>query len=147
MRRAAGYILFHRSSGGLRFLLLRNARHGTWSFPKGHLKQEESWETGARRELAEETGITAIRPLPHFRGELRYTVSALHRPKAQADYEKHLMLFLAEVDSLDWERSPEHDAGDWLSPEVVRERLEQRDLRQVFEDALAHLESPDPPSR
>ena len=42
-------------------------RLGRWDFPKGKVEQGEGFETAARREVAEETGITSVevvRPLP-----------------------------------------------------------------------------------
>ncbi len=32
--------------------------HGTWALPGGHLEYKELWETCAKREVMEETGIT-----------------------------------------------------------------------------------------
>lgn len=40
-----------------RFLLVRGAKTGIWSFPKGHLKYGELGQECALRELKEETGI------------------------------------------------------------------------------------------
>jgi bis(5'-nucleosidyl)-tetraphosphatase len=53
--RAAGYLLFRGSAGGLEFLLLRTADR--WDVPKGLVEPGESLLAAAGRELLEETGI------------------------------------------------------------------------------------------
>jgi len=40
-----------------RILLVRGAKTGKWSFPKGHLKMSEMGQECALRELREETGL------------------------------------------------------------------------------------------
>jgi 8-oxo-dGTP pyrophosphatase MutT (NUDIX family) len=139
MREAAGYVLFHGDGDSRRFLLLRNAKHGTWSFPKGHLEEGETAEAGARRELEEETGITDIAPVPGFDERLAYTVGAGSRkPGAQA-YEKTVRLFLARAASDRWRRSKEHDEGGWMREGEVHARLQHEDLKRLFARALERL--------
>lgn len=72
-----------------RLLLLRHGRTGRWVLPGGKLDPGESFETCARRELAEETGLRAGRltPVQLLQGpEFRYedsgtwdSVGALYR--------------------------------------------------------------------
>ena len=40
--------------------LVHNAHTGTWGFPKGAIEEGEDDETAAKREIAEETGITEL---------------------------------------------------------------------------------------
>lgn len=141
MRRAAGYILFHREAGETRFLLLRNAHHGTWSFPKGHLEPGEDLATGARREVREETAIEAWRHVPGFEARLAYTVKKEDRPGATEDYRKEVVLFLGETPDRSWQRSSEHDAGDWYTASGVLERLGPPDLKDAFSRCVAFLET------
>jgi len=61
---SAGILLFQRSEGGSRVLLVHPggpfwARKdaGAWTIPKGEYEPPEDAETAARRELAEETGL------------------------------------------------------------------------------------------
>jgi ADP-ribose pyrophosphatase YjhB (NUDIX family) len=54
---AAGGILWKKISGEYKICLVYRERYGgKWSLPKGKLKENESWETAAVREVNEETG-------------------------------------------------------------------------------------------
>ena len=56
---SAGGLVIRRISGVLSVLLIMDG-HGNWGFPKGHLDDGENSLEAARREIAEETGITNI---------------------------------------------------------------------------------------
>lgn len=53
--RAAGGVVAHDD----RVLVVHRPRYDDWSLPKGHLRRDETWQQGALREVAEETGLTA----------------------------------------------------------------------------------------
>lgn len=53
--RAAGGVLVYDD----RVLLVHRPRYDDWSLPKGHLRRGETWQQGALREVAEETGLDA----------------------------------------------------------------------------------------
>ncbi len=142
MREAAGYVLFHREVDGLRILLLRNARHRSWGYPKGHLEPGETHETAARRELGEETGIEAIEPISDFDEESTYDLPPPPGAPEDAEAEtKHVRYFLAEAPDPAFRRSPEHDAGGWMMPEEAIALLGHEDLRRILRAALARLKS------
>jgi len=54
--RAAGGIVWRQTAAGPRLAVIRRARQGDWSLPKGKLDPGEAWQDAARREIAEETG-------------------------------------------------------------------------------------------
>ena len=74
VQEAAGYIVYVAEATGPRFLLLRNASHHTWGFPKGKLEPGEDAHAGALRELREETSIEKIHPDDDFTAESVYEV-------------------------------------------------------------------------
>jgi ADP-ribose pyrophosphatase YjhB (NUDIX family) len=53
---SSGGVVFRRTGGGLRFLLIRDP-YANWGLPKGHLEGAETPEQAALREVAEETGL------------------------------------------------------------------------------------------
>jgi len=56
---SAGFVLMRREPGGWRLLMLRAYRN--WDFPKGQVEPGEEPLAAARREVAEETGLTDLR--------------------------------------------------------------------------------------
>lgn len=55
---AGGVVVRHTPAGPL-FLLIRDPYHN-WGLPKGHVEAGESAESAARREVAEETGLSGL---------------------------------------------------------------------------------------
>lgn len=59
--RAAGGVVWRRSpTGETEILLVHRPKYDDWSLPKGKLTPGESHEEGARREVAEETGLDVV---------------------------------------------------------------------------------------
>ena len=148
MEEAAGYILFHDAPEGRRFLLLRNRRHLTWGFPKGHVETGEDHAAAALRELAEETGISAVEPIVDFETQSVYVPKRRDDDEADEPQKKRVVYFLGRAASGRWTRSDEHDAGGWMTAEEVVASLRFEDLRRVFREALRRLASvPAAPAR
>ncbi|WP_433451189.1 NUDIX hydrolase [Streptomyces sp. CA-142005] len=124
--RAAGCVLWRRSpvSGDLEICLVHRPKYDDWSHPKGKLKRGEDALAGALREVAEETGYTAVpgAELP----TLRYLANG--RPK-QVRY------WAAEAVSGHFAPNAEVDRILWLSPAAARSRLTQPRDRELV-DAL-----------
>src|SRR3954470_6838993 len=95
--RSAGYIIYRVHPGDgprvdrVEYLLLDYGRH--WDFAKGHVEAGENDHQAARRELAEETGITDIQEIDGFAREIGY----FFRHKNRGLIRKTVIFFLAEV--------------------------------------------------
>ncbi|CAL9517771.1 NUDIX hydrolase [Streptomyces sp. Tu 3180] len=123
---AAGCVLWRRSpvNGELLLCLVHRPKYDDWSWPKGKLKRGEDPLAGALREVAEETGHTAVPavelPPAHY--------LAGGRPK-------RVRYWAAEAVSGTFTPGDEVDRILWLPPRAARARLtEPRDAELV--DAL-----------
>ena len=116
--RAAGGIVVRDGS----VLLVHRPKYDDWSFPKGKLEDDESWEDGAVREVAEETGLRCT--LGAFVGSTRYFVpqgpKAVRYYRMSCDGEPRAQ---NEVDDVRWVPFPE--ASALLTHERDRRLLER----------------------
>ncbi|MFQ5748462.1 MAG: bis(5'-nucleosyl)-tetraphosphatase [Planctomycetota bacterium] len=132
---AAGILLWKGSSGAPEFLLLKNARHGTWSFPKGRLEPGEDLHACAFRETAEETGFRLDRK--DLCGDFADT--GIYQPGPGRW--KRLVLFLAAhpLDPAGLRLSPEHQESGWYGKQEALERLVHQGLRRALLRAVHRL--------
>jgi len=119
--RAAGAVVFRRTPGGIRLLVLR--AYSNWDFPKGLVEPGEDQLSAAKREVKEETGLSAVE-YP-FGDEFRETV-----PYAANKIARY---YLAETDEHDIELPvstalgrPEHHEFRWVSLDEAEELLPPR---------------------
>ena len=119
--RAAGAVVFRRTPGGIRLLVLR--AYNNWDFPKGLVEPGEDQLSAAKREVKEETGLTAV-DYP-FGEEYRETI-----PYAANKIARY---YLAETDEHDIELPvstalgrPEHHEFRWISLDEAEDLLPPR---------------------
>jgi len=119
--RAAGVVVFRRTGAGIYFLVLR--AYNNWDFPKGLVEPGEDQLSAAKREVKEETGLTAVE-YP-FGDEFRETV-----PYAANKVARY---YLAETEEHDIELPvstalgrPEHHEFRWVSLDEAEDLLPPR---------------------
>ncbi len=116
-----------RAAGGLivrdgAVLLVHRPKYDDWSFPKGKLEDDESWEECAVREVEEETGLRC--EVGAFVGATRYFV--LQGPKAVRYYRMTCAgepRAQNEVDEVRW--VPFAEARELLTHEHDRKLLDR----------------------
>lgn len=55
--KSCGAIVYRKFHGNTEILLIRHIKSGYWSFPKGHVEENETEVETALREIKEETGL------------------------------------------------------------------------------------------
>lgn len=127
---SAGGIVFRRSEGVVRFLLIRDSYHN-WGFPKGHLEASETPAEAALRETAEETGLEHL----VVRGPIRI-IDWYFRFRGRFIH-KYCHFFL--VESPEGEPNPQKDEGitacRWVTYEEALETLSYDNARGVLRRA------------
>lgn len=132
-KRAAGAIVFRRTEGSPRLLVLRAYKN--WDFPKGMIEPGENELDAAKRETAEETGIT----------DLDFPFGDAHKDTLAYAGGKIARYFLAETGATDVKLPvspelgrPEHHEWRWVSFDEAEDLLPPR-LAVVLEWARQTL--------
>ena len=127
---SAGVVVYRIGDDGMRTYLLLQYPRGPWDFPKGKLKEGETWKQGALREAKEETGIDPELH-PHFEHAYSYSFNDFKGNRiektvvfflGQADKDAYVTLSQEHVDYL-W--LPYHQARMQLPIENVKYLLDQ----------------------
>lgn len=91
--KSCGAIVYRKFHGNTELLLIKNQNGGHWSFPKGHVEDDETEEETAIREIKEETGIDVVVD-NSFRQVITYA------PKK--DITKDVVYFIAKATTYDY---------------------------------------------
>lgn len=119
--KAAGCVVFRRTPRGPRYLVLRAFKN--WDFPKGLVDTGEDQLACAKRETAEETGLTSFEfPFgDEFRETLPYAANKVARYYLAETEEVEIVLPVSPELG-----RPEHHEYRWVSVEEAEELLPPR---------------------
>lgn len=131
--KSCGAVIFHRSGGTIKYLLVKNRNGRCWSFPKGHIEKGESEKQTAAREIKEETGLDV-----HFRANFRET--GIYHPFGRTS--KKVVFFLAEANSdrVNIQRR-EIDHYRWVTMEQAQRLCKHENDIRVLEKVSKLLEA------
>ena len=125
----AGAIILNSKEDAV--LLLFRGPLGDWTFPKGHIEENENELEAMTREVKEETGldVDVIRKLPN----LEYSIS-------QTGENCVLYFYLVKAKN-DFNLKLEHseDALEWVKIDEVCDKLSYTDLKEYFNNIKLYL--------
>lgn len=130
---ASGAVLVHGTPPEV--LLLHLASEDRWCLPKGHVESGESLRAAARREVAEETGITSLTFGPEI-GEVAYR---FFDPRRGRNVLKTSVFFVARASDREVLRESLFDAHRWVSAREAVRLLSFDTERRMVRKALADL--------
>ena len=118
-----------------------------WQMPQGGIDPGEAPDAAARRELAEETGVTKAEIIAESRGWMRYDLPPELAAKVLGGrylgqrQKWFAMRYLGHDNEVDLEtHHPEFDAWKWLAPDDLI-RLIVPFKRQLYRDVFAEFEA------
>ena len=136
-KRAAGFFVYRLEEGVPHFLVMKNAKEGHWSVPKGHEdKGDLDLFHTACRECEEETGLSDVLVHSGFRRTIEYVVE---KKDPEKSYRKLVTYFVARCDKSNVSVSPEHESLLWLKADDAAERLKHETLVGVLRQIEAWL--------
>ena len=114
METSCGFILINYDS-----ILLLQYPQGHWSFPKGHIEEEDSNHLAtAKRELLEETGISEVSIIEGWMSKTEYSFFSKGAPVT-----KQVFWYLANTEELNVKLSHEHTNYMWVNFDEASEQL------------------------
>jgi predicted NUDIX family NTP pyrophosphohydrolase len=148
---SAGLLLYRRAQGGLEVLLAhpggpfwRDREAGAWTIPKGMVNEGEDLLDAARREFAEETGITPAGPYLPLGSIRQKGGKVVHAWAWEGDADAAAIVSNTTRSewppgSGRWITYPEVDRCGWFDPATARERINaaQAELIGRLEQTLA----------
>jgi 8-oxo-dGTP pyrophosphatase MutT (NUDIX family) len=131
----AGCVVYRWDAHDAPLLLLIHDKYGNWTLPKGHLKEGESEQAAAVREVLEETGISgSLGPLV---GRIIYSVpsrKSMARPKRVAFFLLHASETAARPQSEEGIR-----AAEWFGSNEALALVGYAQIREILARALHML--------
>jgi bis(5'-nucleosidyl)-tetraphosphatase len=139
--RSAGAVVFRRSSGSPRYLLLRYPA-GHWDLPKGNIEEGEEPIQTMVREVREETGIIDLRVFPGFERKIEY----FYRRDGRKVH-KTVVFFLAETSVEKVTISFEHQDYGWFDYAGAISKVTYPNAKRLITEGEALLSAKAAPKR
>lgn len=131
--KSCGAIVYRRSHGNIQILLIKHINGGHWSFPKGHVENNETEIQTAKREILEETGIEAMIDQT-FRKVITYSPCK--------NIVKDVVYFIAKASSHELKPQPEEvSVAKWIQLEDAANKLTYENDKYLLSLAASKIKS------
>ena len=133
MEKSCGAIVYKKENDELKYLLAYQS-NGHYSFPKGHMEENETEHETALREIKEETNID-VELDTNFRRSISYFLES-------KGVMKEAVYFVATPTSFDLKNQEgEIEECCWEDYETTKIKIEYPDIVEVFEEAVKYIKS------
>src|SRR4030042_3348610 len=134
IEKSAGAVIFKKTEGKMFYLLLHYPRGSRrprpyWDFPKGHIEKNEKPIITAKREIAEETGLTDIIFIKEFKKKINYFFKFEGKTIS-----KSVIFFLAETKIKKIKLSKEHIGYKWLAFKKALKQLKFQNAKTILKE-------------
>jgi 8-oxo-dGTP pyrophosphatase MutT (NUDIX family) len=140
---SAGGIVYKRTKRGVFFAMVKDS-YGKWTFPKGHVRRGETYQDAAKREIAEEIGLTGLRYKTSldridiwFRDRFVFKGKLIH---------KFIYYYLFEAPPHARVRKPDlKETGEkiyqvaWIPASEVVARSSYKDMQPILQKGLTYM--------
>ena len=134
--KSCGAVVYKKEKEQLLILLLKH-NSGHWSFPKGHVENEETEEQTALREIKEETNLDVII-------DTNFRMVSTYSPKEGVI--KDVIFFVGKVkensSNLKAQES-EIERLDWFTYETALDTITHGDDKRILKEAAEYIRSND----
>ena len=132
---SAGGVVFRKEGNDYKFILVFDA-YNKYTFPKGHIEDQEDKETAAQREVCEEIGIKQTKSHGYL-GSIDIKVNEPNKRSVP----KTVFYYLIEThdQALQVTTDPEVKDALWVTREEAMEKISYENAKEIFKLALEKL--------
>lgn len=119
-------------------ILITSQRGTSWSLPKGHIEKDEDELAAAKREVAEETGITQLELIKDLGSYQRYKISLSGGDDHKDLKSIHMFLFKTNQSKLN-PKDINNPEARWVRKEKVSQLLTHQKDKDFFLQILNQI--------
>ena len=116
-------------------VVIVNQNHDSWSLPKGHVEDNETFLETAKREIYEETGLCDLEFIKELGSYERYRISLDGNDDPNELKIIHMFLFKAKKQKL-IPIDPNNPEAKWIKPNDVSNYLTHQKDKDFFNNQL-----------
>ncbi len=116
------------------------SQHGTsWSLPKGHIEKGEDVLTAAKREIAEESGITQLEFIKELGSYQRYRINNSGEDEDKTELKTIIMFLFKTTQNILKPIDPENPEARWIEKDKVAELLSHPKDKEFYLGVIGEL--------